>query len=124
MKKIKIVYWVSTGLLTAFMLLSVSLYFFQHEMIQEAFISFGYPTYLIYPIAFAKLLGLVAVWTKKIRVLTEWAYAGFFFDFLLAFFAHVDIRDGEYAGPLVAITLLLVSYNYMKKLQGKPEASH
>jgi hypothetical protein len=40
MKRDKIIYYVSTVLLTAFMLFSVSMYFFKHDMIKEAFTSF------------------------------------------------------------------------------------
>ena len=53
-------------------------------MVVESFTQLGYPAYLIYPFATAKLLGLVAIWTKKSETLKEWAYAGFTFDFLLA----------------------------------------
>ena len=76
---------------------------------------FGYPTYIIYPLATAKLLGLAAICTKLSKTLTEWAYAGFFFDFVLAFFAHYMINDGEHFFALIAIVLLLVSHVFGKK---------
>ncbi len=115
-KTIKIVYLVSTSLLSALMLMSAGMYFFNHEMVAETFTNLSYPTYIIYPLAIAKILGLVAIWTKKSNTLKEWAYAGFFFDFVLAFAAHISVNDGEYAPALVAIVLLLVSYNFEKKL--------
>ena len=92
------------------MLFSASMYFFNYEMVAETFSNLGYPTYIIYPLAIAKILGLLAIWTRKSRVLTEWAYAGFFFDFVLACAAHIAIKDGEWAASLVAIILLFVSY--------------
>ena len=106
----KILFWASTGLLTLLMLFSVYNYFFNYEMIVGFFESFGYPTYLIYPLAIAKLLGLITIWTNVNGWLKEWAYAGFFFNTLLAFFAHYMIADGEHMGALIALILVLVSY--------------
>ena len=49
--------------------------------------------------------------------LKEWAYAGFFFDFILAFFAHVMSGDGEQTAALIAMVLLITSYVYSKKVK-------
>ena len=108
--KIKIVYGTATGLLTAMMLMSVGMYFFKHEEIAKAFTNLGYPTYLIYPLAVAKLLGLLAVWTRLSVLLTKLAYAGFFFTFLLALSAHLSVGDGDWPGAAIALTLLMVSF--------------
>ena len=110
MKKTKIIYFTSIGLLTAMMLMSAGMYIFNHEEVAELFTSFGYPTYIIYPLAIAKILGLAAIWSKKSSILKEWAYAGFFFDFVLAVSAHVSIQDGGFVPALVAIILVLTSY--------------
>ena len=116
MKAKKTIYWIATGLLTLQMLFSVWMYFFNHEGIREAFIALGYPTYIIYPLAILKLLGLVAILTKKSEVLKEWAYAGFFFDFVLAFFAHVMVGDGQQIGAVLALIFWTVSYWFDKQL--------
>lgn len=115
-KRNRIIYYIAIGLLTALVLLSAGMYFFNHEMVAETFSKLGYPTYIIYPLAIAKILGLIAIWSKKSDTLKEWAYAGFFFDFVLALAAHLYIKDGEFGGALVAIILLLVSYVFEKKL--------
>jgi len=119
MKTDKIIFYVSTGLLTALMLFSVSMYFFKHADVATMFTNFGYPTYIIYPYAIAKLLGLVALWAPSFKILKEWAYAGFFFAFILAFFAHFMIGDGEQTGALVALILLIVSYIFNKRVNNK-----
>ena len=72
---------------------------------------------IIYPLAATKILGLIAILTKKSKNLEEWAYAGFFFDFVLAISAHLVVNDGEFAAALIAIVLLLISYIYNKKLK-------
>ena len=116
MKTTKIIYYVATGLLTLLMLFSAGMYFFNHAEVATMFTSFGYPTYIIYPYAIAKLLGLAAIWLVGNKTLKEWAYAGFFFAFILAFFAHVMIGDGEQMGALVAMVLLITSYITNKKI--------
>lgn len=115
MKRDKIIYYTATGLLTLLMLFSVSMYFFNHNDVSQMFSNFGYPTYIIYPYAIAKLLGLFAIWNPNFKIIKEWAYAGFFFAFILAFFAHYMIGDGEQTGALVALILLIVSYIFNKK---------
>lgn len=116
MKKNKIIYYIATGLLTLLMLFSVSMYFFKYDDVASMFTNFGYPTYIIYPYAIAKLLGLFAIWNPNFKVLKEWAYAGFFFAFILAFFAHYMIGDGEQTAALIAFVLLVVSYIFNKKI--------
>jgi len=116
MKRNKIIYYVATGLLTLLMLFSVSKYFFNHEEVKGMFTNFGYPTYIIYPYAVVKLLGLFAIWNPNFQKIKEWAYAGFFFAFILAFFAHYMIGDTEQMGAAIAIILLVVSYIFNDKI--------
>ncbi|MEX0275244.1 MAG: DoxX family protein [Flavobacteriaceae bacterium] len=112
----QIIYWVATGLLSVLMLFSAGMYFFKHGMVRETFMDLGYPTYIIYPLAILKIAGLVVIWSKKFKALKEWAYAGFFFDFVLALAAHLMVNDGEYLPALLAMVLLMVSYGYGKKM--------
>jgi hypothetical protein len=117
MKAIKIIYYIATGLLTLLMLFSAGMYFFNHEEVAKLFTSFGYPTYIIYPYGILKISGIIVLWFVNNKVLKEWAYAGFFFAFVLAFFAHIMISDGEQGGAVVAMVLLLTSYFTNKKLK-------
>ena len=115
-KRNKIVYWIATGLLSALMLMSASMYIFNYEIVSQTFLSLDFPVYLIYPLAIAKILGLVAILSRKSNFLKELAYAGFFFDFVLALSAHWVVNDGEFVPAFVAIVLLIVSYRYDKKV--------
>lgn len=117
MKTQRIIYWIATGLLTAMMLFSAGMYFFNYEEVQKLFSAFGFPTYIIYPLAIAKLLGLAVILSRKGGVLVEWAYAGFFFNVVLAFFAHFMIDDGEHIGAFVALVLVMTSYVLGKKVR-------
>ena len=106
------IYRISTALLSLLMLFSAGMYFFNYTEISGVFESLGYPTHLIYPLAVAKILGIVALWAFNRKPIQEWAYAGFFFDFLLAFAAHLVAQDGEFQGALFALILLFASYFY------------
>lgn len=106
----RLLYYLSTGILTAIMCFSVFNYFFNHEMITGFFESMGYPTYLIYPLATAKILGLIAIWGNFSKWLKECAYAGFFYDVVLAFFAHWMISDGQHLFAIIAFFAILISY--------------
>jgi hypothetical protein len=110
MKTKKIIYWIATGLLSALLLFSLYNYIFNLEMVKELMTGFGFPTYIIYFLIIAKSLGLIAILSNIKGVVKEWAYAGFFFNFLLAFLAHYMAGDGEGAGAAVALLLLAISY--------------
>ena len=113
----KILFWASTGFLTLIMLFSVYNYFFNHQAISDFYVAMGYPTYLIYPLAIAKLLGLIAVWGNFSNSLKEWAYAGFFFNTTLAFFAHIMINDGQHIGAAIAFIAVILSYTTGKTVR-------
>ena len=118
MKQVKWIYWISTGVLTVIVLMSVGMYLFNYAHVSEVFESLGYPKYVIYPLAAAKILGLLPVWLKVSMKLQEWAYAGFFFDFVLALSAHIVAGDGDFAIALIALVLLLTSYisNWLRNI--------
>ena len=113
----RILYWGSTGILTAIMLFSAYNYFFNYELIESFFLTYYYPVYLIYPLAIAKLLGLVAIWGNFSRLLKEWAYAGFFFNTLLAITAHLYAEDGGHLFAVLAFICVLISYFTGKRIR-------
>lgn len=115
MKTNKIIFYIATALFSGIMLFSISMYLTQTEMIKGAFKTMGYPSYLVYPLAVAKIIGLFALWYPKFTTIKEWAYAGFFFNVILAFFAHVMISDGEQLFALLAFLFLTTSYLFRKK---------
>lgn len=114
-----IIYRVVTGLFTAHMLMTVVVYFSMHDMVSEMFESLGVPSSIIYPLAIAKVLGLIAIWTNKSRILKELAYLGFAIDFIAAISAHLIAKDGGFVAPIVALVLLIISYVYNRKIYGK-----
>lgn len=120
-KKAKLFFRISTGLLTALMLISSTMYIVQHDFAAEAFTKLHFPTFIIYPLAIAKISGLIVLWTDKNKRLTEWAYAGFTFDLLLAAGAHININDNEYLPALIGLALVGASYFFRLKVQEETE---
>ncbi|MEM6717805.1 MAG: DoxX family protein [Bacteroidota bacterium] len=115
MKTQKIMYYITTGLFTALMLFSAGMYFFNYEEVATEFGKFGYPTYIIYPLGIVKILGLIVIWQPTYKAIKEWAYAGYFFNAILAFFAHYMISDGKQMGAVIALALVFASYYFGKK---------
>lgn len=98
---LKVAYWIATLLMCALFLFSAQMYFRNTEMVQGYFQSLGYPAAIVIPLAIAKVLGVIAVTTDKVKILTHLAYAGFLIDVILATIAHV----GE-GGGLASVSLL------------------
>lgn len=117
MKAKLVIYWFATGTLSALMLYTAVMYFVKYEAIADVFTRLSFPTYIIYPLAIAKILGIAAILIKSSKTLKEWAYAGFFFDFVLALSAHLNAGDGIYFLPaFICLVLLGVSYFLDKQI--------
>lgn len=105
----KTMYKIATYSLFSLLILTGVLYFVYYEDLAMYFSRYGYPIYLIYPLAIAKIVGsLVLLFSKNDRLI-EFAYAGFFFNFVLAFFAHVMVNEFD-PFPTISMILLLISY--------------
>ncbi len=114
----KIIFWIVTGLLSLMMLGSAGMYIFDHASVATIFQSLNYPTYIIYPLAIAKILGVIAILTNYSKPLKEWAYAGFFYDFILAASAHYFSGVPSPLPAIASLVLLIVSYILDKKVRG------
>ncbi len=117
MSRNRIVFLVSTVLLSLMMLMSAFMYFIRHEEISQQFEAAGYPAYLVYPLAIAKLLGVLAINYSLSKTITYLAYAGFFFNFLLAISAHIAMGDGDYWPAILAMVLLIVSFVFRRRVE-------
>jgi len=109
MKSKKALYWISTALMCGLFLFSAMMYFTQYEMVQGFFEHLGFPIWIIYPLATLKVLAVLAILTNQIKILSEWAYAGFFFDAVLATAAHHFAGDGFTPMSIAGIVLVIMS---------------
>jgi VIT1/CCC1 family predicted Fe2+/Mn2+ transporter len=117
MKKNKIIYWISTGLITLMMVFSAYSYVSKPEM-EAAFKHLGFPDYLRVELAIAKILGALVLIIPAVPVkIKEWAYAGFAITFLSATIAHINSGDPAAMAitPLVLLVVLVISNIYLYK---------
>jgi hypothetical protein len=110
MKLTKIVYYLTTGLLSFAMLFSTYAYLTKPEL-KEGFQHLGFPDYFRVELGIAKFIAAVALWLP-IRLLRETAYIGLSISFVSAAIAHIAVGDpiGNIISPLVVLGILIVSY--------------
>ena len=121
MKKIKIIYWISTGLFCAFLFLTSISYFTDPNFI-NVFNHLGFPQYFRIELGFAKIVGtlilLIPIIPNKYK---EWAYVGFGITLLSGAVAHLCVSDpiGYTINVVFWFILLGISKLYLNKLNQK-----
>ena len=116
MKRDKIIYWITTGLVAAGMLLSAVMYLSRNTELMESFKSLGIPLYFVALLGVAKGLGAVVLIAPLSDKLKEWAYAGFAFVFIGAAWTHLATGT-PWIAPLLFLALLAASYFFRLRLQ-------
>ncbi|MBX2905625.1 MAG: DoxX family protein [Taibaiella sp.] len=116
MKKNKIIFWATSGVIAAMMLMSAGMYLSKSQQLVDGFKFMGYPQYMLYILGTAKLLsvfGLLQPWSLKLR---EWTYAGLTFTFIGAIWSHLATST-PFAMPLIFLAILWVSWAFNRKMQ-------
>ncbi len=109
MQASKIAYYVVTGLFLLGILPGAIGDIVQPEMVLEIVASLGIPPAMLLLIGIWKLLGIVAVARPRWGRVTEWAYAGFFFDLTGAMVVHAAAGDMAGVVPPGVLTVFLVA---------------
>jgi len=112
MRKLNIVYWISTALAGAFMLMASIPDVLQISGAVDIFTHLGFPPYLLPFLGLAKILGVLVVLLPRFQTLKEWAYAGLVFDLIGAFYSHLSIGDRPSDWIFAVVGLLLVMSSY------------
>jgi hypothetical protein len=107
---IKYIYWIATGILCLGYFGGAGFYLTQHAMVADIYAQLGYPAYLIYVLIFVKILGPLAILTRRSIALSDLAYAGMFFHLILAFSAHMNSGVPGWQPSAVIFVALLVSF--------------
>jgi uncharacterized membrane protein YphA (DoxX/SURF4 family) len=121
-KRDTIIFWIATGLFSAFMLSSAIPNIMSTPEWVEIFKWLGFPLYMLPFIGVAKLLGVIALLIPGFPRIKEWAYAGLFFDLTGAVYAALSSGDFDpkMLVMLVPYGLGTVSYIYHhKRLRAK-----
>jgi hypothetical protein len=106
-----VVYWAATLTFTALMAYDAFAYLSRDPKMMVGMASLGYPPYFPIMLGIAKILGVIALLVPDAPRTKEWAYAGFTFTLVGAFFSHVAMgQSNEAAKPVVVLLILAVSY--------------
>ena len=112
MKKQKIIFWITTGLIFIMEGL-LPAFTSQTEMAKEGIRHLGYPEYFGNALVVFKVLGALSLILPQVpKRIKEWAYAGFAFDFIFASISHfaIDGMDFQSFFPLIFLGILTASY--------------
>ena len=118
MKKYKIIFWITTGLLFLFEGLMPAITV-NSEIAKEGIRHLGYPVYFGNTLAVFKVLGAICLIVPQVpKLLKEFAYAGFAFDFLFATISHLTVDGFNFQSlfPLIVLVILMISYLSFHKL--------
>ena len=120
MKTLKIIYWISTGII-ALMMTFAAYSYMTNDQVKQAFVFLGFPAYFRVELAVAKLVGAVVLAIPFKSRLKEWVYAGFTIVFISALIAHIagGLPLSTAIMPTVMLVVLLVSYfSYLRLFHG------
>lgn len=125
MKRDRIIYWISTGVVCTVMTASaVAFAFFDKAFYPEGgFVHMQLPNYFRIELTIAKLLGVLAILLPNVpQKIREFAYFGFGITLVSASYAHFSVGDGvmKIIDPLIFLGLLIVSYRYSSRVRFKP----
>jgi uncharacterized membrane protein YphA (DoxX/SURF4 family) len=116
-KTIKIIYWISTGILSLFLLSGA--FFINSKMALDAMHHLGLPEWFRLEISIGHIIGglllILPVWPR----LKEWNYVAMGIDIISASIAYFSV-DGVVAQsfqPLISLTLLIISYVCYHKMK-------
>lgn len=123
MKKNKIIYWVSTSIVTGIFLWSAFNFAFNDEM-KSAFTHLGLPNWFRIELTIAKIGGALALLLPFVPVkIKEFAYAGFAITLVSATVAHLSSGDSILLeiGHSFFFASLVVSYVYYRRIKKAEE---
>lgn len=119
MKKTKITYWITTGIVVLFDGLLPALTS-QTALAKQGIAHLGYPPYFGVILVGFKIVGALVLILPMIKDrYKEWAYAGFGISFIFASLSHgvIDGMSFQTFFPIIIFGILGVSYVCYHKLQ-------
>ncbi len=118
MKTTKIMYWVTTGIISLFALNALGM---NSEQAVKSLAHLGIPRYLGYEVSIGQLIGGIILIIPAIPArIKEWAYVAYGILYITAAIAHLSLGDpiGHAIMAIVFFGILLLSYSSFHKLQG------
>lgn len=102
----KFIYWVSITIVSILFLTSATMNIINYEIVADFYGKMHFPEWLIIPSALVKIFAIGAILFGKPKVLKEWAFAGLFFNAILAFSALQ--MNGNIAGMWAFIAAIAI----------------
>ncbi len=127
MKKLNVLYWISTGLFALFMgMTGIQNLLVTQGSIDLISTDLGYPLYIIPFLGVAKVLGVLGILVPVPPRLREWAYAGLFFDLVGAMYSAIADNGFNPLMLTMIIPFALMGFSYgahHRRLQLKIQGS-
>ena len=117
-KTIKIIYWITTGLLALFILPGI--FFLNTPFAIEGTKHLGIPYWFHIELGIGKFIGgLILILPMIPMRIKEWAYVAFGIDFISATIGHIAVDGAMPASfePLIVLILLIISYTCYHKIK-------
>lgn len=116
-KALRISYWTATILFALVLVMDGIGGVAQAEAGKEALAHLGYPMHLLTIMGVAKLLAAIAVLQTRFQAVKEWAFAGFAFTCVGAFWSRAAVGDGIdlLIFPIIFLAIMCVPYWLWKK---------
>ncbi|PTS95498.1 DoxX family protein [Flavobacterium sp. HMWF030] len=123
MKTIKITYYVTTAIISG-MMLFIAFETLTKPEVKVSMAHLGFPDYFRIELGIAKIIGALFLWLP-VRILREFAYAGFAIMFASASLAHLVVGDpsSKVIAGMVFLAILITSYACHTKMQKTNEVS-
>lgn len=115
----KVAYWASTGIILFLLAWAAASYHVIHETQAGFFKAFGYPTYLVYPLAYLKITAILVIVSHRYNDLRDMVYAAYFLNMILALVGHVLYGD-FFGHAVVGLVSIPVSYLLGNQVRGRP----
>ena len=112
MKKTKTLYWIITGLFSAFMLFTAIPDALSTADAVKFMNQLGYPHYIISFLGVAKVLGVIAILIPGFKRITEWAYDGLFFDLAGATYSVVSTFGLQVSIVFMVLPIVFLFISY------------
>ncbi|VXA92070.1 conserved membrane hypothetical protein [Flavobacterium sp. 9AF] len=117
MKKTRITYYVTTGIISA-MMLFIGFETLLKPEVKTSMHHLGFPDYFRIELGIAKFIGAIFIWLPS-RLLKEAAYIGFAIMFASASIAHYAVKDpaSKVLVGFIFLAILITSYMSYNRLQ-------
>lgn len=123
-RRATLTYWLATGVFCAIFGFSAVWTPVDPAGASIASEALDYPGWIVIPQGIAKIAGLVAILTRRSVLLTGLAFAGFFYDVLLALSSHLVHADWPGAAfATVGLSATIAAFVVHRRRFGRPAAS-